>query len=108
VIDEMPTVGLPNLTGYLATVGGAGITMMLYSQALPQIEDVYAHGGALSILSNCTSSSHACSPAPNMRLPITLAPVRSEASRPARAGSVGSAQAFQHPVWRSRSRPRHP
>lgn len=26
-IDEMPTVGLPNLPGYLATVGGNGITM---------------------------------------------------------------------------------
>jgi hypothetical protein len=37
-IDEMPTVALPNLTGYLATVGGAGITMILYAQALPQIE----------------------------------------------------------------------
>ena len=40
-IDEMPTVGLPNLPGYLATVGGSGITMLLYAQALPQIEDVY-------------------------------------------------------------------
>jgi hypothetical protein len=54
-IDEMPTVGLPNLTGCLATVGGAGITMVLYAQALPQIEDVYGHEAALSILSNCTS-----------------------------------------------------
>jgi len=54
-IDEMPTVGLPNLTGYLATVGGAGITMVLYAQALPQIQDVYGHEAALSILSNCTS-----------------------------------------------------
>lgn len=54
-IDEMPTVGLPNLTGYLATVGGAGMTMVLYAQALPQIEDVYGREAALSILSNCTS-----------------------------------------------------
>jgi Type IV secretory system Conjugative DNA transfer len=54
-IDEMPTVGLPNLTSYLATVGGAGITLVLYAQALPQIEDVYGHEAALSILSNCTS-----------------------------------------------------
>src|ERR1051326_4767062 len=51
----MPTVGLPNLPGYLATVGGAGITMLLYAQALPQIEDVYGEEAALSILSNCTS-----------------------------------------------------
>jgi type IV secretory pathway TraG/TraD family ATPase VirD4 len=54
-IDEMPTVGLPNLTGYLATVGGVGLTMVLYAQALSQIEDVYGHEAALSILSNCTS-----------------------------------------------------
>ncbi len=54
-IDEMPTVGLPNLTGYLATVGGAGITMVLYAQALPQIEDVYGREAALSIRSSCTS-----------------------------------------------------
>ena len=54
-IDEMPTVGLPNLTSYLATVGGAGITMVLYAQAVPQIEDVYGQQAALSILSNCTS-----------------------------------------------------
>jgi type IV secretory pathway TraG/TraD family ATPase VirD4 len=54
-IDEMPTVGLPNLTSYLATVGGAGITLVLYAQAVPQIEDVYGHEAALSILSNCTS-----------------------------------------------------
>src|SRR4029077_2686716 len=33
----------------------AGITMVLYAQALPQIEDVYGHEAALSILSNCTS-----------------------------------------------------
>ena len=54
-IDEMPTVGLPNLSSYLATVGGAGITLVLYAQALPQIEDVYGRQAALSILSNCTS-----------------------------------------------------
>jgi type IV secretory pathway TraG/TraD family ATPase VirD4 len=54
-IEEMPAIGLPNLTGYLATVGGAGITMVLCAQALPQIEDVCGHEAALSILSNCTS-----------------------------------------------------
>jgi hypothetical protein len=30
---------------------------------------------------NGASSGHACSPASNMRLPITLAPVRSNVSR---------------------------
>ncbi len=52
-IDEMPTVALPHLSGYLATVGGAGITMLLYAQAIPQIEAVYGREEALSILANC-------------------------------------------------------
>jgi TraM recognition site of TraD and TraG len=52
---KCPRSGLPNLTGYLATVGGVGLTMVLYAQALSQIEDVYGHEAALSILSNCTS-----------------------------------------------------
>lgn len=54
-IDEMPTVALPHLTSSLATVGGAGITMVLYAQSFPQIEATYGHEEALSILSNCTS-----------------------------------------------------
>jgi hypothetical protein len=41
-VDEMPTPGLPNLTSYLAAVGRAGITLVLYAQAVPEIEDVYA------------------------------------------------------------------
>lgn len=53
-IDEMPTVALPHLSGYLATVGGAGLTMLLYAQALPQIEAVYGREDALAILSNCS------------------------------------------------------
>jgi len=53
-IDEMPTVALPHLSGYLATVGGAGLTMVLYAQSVPQIEAVYGREEALSILSNCT------------------------------------------------------
>ncbi len=54
-IDEMPTVALPHLTSSLATVGGAGMTMVLYAQSFPQIEATYGHEEALSILSNCTS-----------------------------------------------------
>ncbi len=54
-IDEMPTVALPHLTSTLATVGGAGITMVLYAQSFPQIEATYGHEEALSVLSNCTS-----------------------------------------------------
>ncbi len=54
-IDEMPTVGLPKLSASLATVGGLGVTMLLYAQSLPQIEDTYGPKDAMSILSNCTS-----------------------------------------------------
>lgn len=54
-IDEMPTVALPHLTSALATVGGAGITMVLYAQSVPQIEATYGREEAQSILSNCTS-----------------------------------------------------
>lgn len=53
-IDEMPTVALPHLSSYLATVGGSGITMLLYAQAIPQIEAVYGREDALAILSNCS------------------------------------------------------
>jgi len=53
-VDEMPTVGLPHLAASLATVGGAGITMLLYAQSVPQIEATYGREEALSILSNCT------------------------------------------------------
>lgn len=52
-VDEMPTVGLAHLSTYLATVGGAGITAVLYAQALPQVEAVYGRDDALSILSSC-------------------------------------------------------
>jgi len=33
-IDELPAVGLHNLTEYLATVGSAGVTVLFYAQAL--------------------------------------------------------------------------
>src|SRR5262249_18558946 len=52
-LDEMPSVALPHLAGYLATVGGAGMTFVLYAQALPQIEAIYGREAALSILANC-------------------------------------------------------
>jgi type IV secretion system protein VirD4 len=52
-IDEMPTVGLHNLETYLATVGGYGITVLFYAQALTQIEAAYGKEQAASILANC-------------------------------------------------------
>ncbi|MAU01410.1 MAG: hypothetical protein CL608_30080 [Anaerolineaceae bacterium] len=53
VIDETAAVRLRHLDTYLATVGGYGITMLLYAQSLSQLEGIYGHAGANAILSNC-------------------------------------------------------
>jgi len=53
-LDEMPTVALPHLASDLATVGGAGITALLYAQSLPHVDAVYGRDESLAILSNCT------------------------------------------------------
>jgi type IV secretory pathway TraG/TraD family ATPase VirD4 len=42
-----------HLDTYLATVGGYGITMLLYAQSLSQLEGIYGKSGANAILSNC-------------------------------------------------------
>jgi hypothetical protein len=52
-IDEMAAVRLRNLEIYLATTGGYGITMLLYAQALAQLEGIYGQAGTEAILSNC-------------------------------------------------------
>ena len=52
-IDELPAVGLHNVTNYLATVGGAGITLLLYAQAISQLRELYGAEGTQSILANC-------------------------------------------------------
>lgn len=52
-IDEMAAVRLRNLEMYLATTGGSGITMLLYAQALAQLEKIYGNAGTEAILSNC-------------------------------------------------------
>ncbi|MCA9998887.1 MAG: type IV secretory system conjugative DNA transfer family protein, partial [Anaerolineales bacterium] len=54
VIDETAAVRLRNLDTYLATVGGYGITMLLYAQSLSQLEGIYGKSGANAILSNCS------------------------------------------------------
>ena len=54
-IDEMPTVGLPNLTGYRATVGHAGITLVMYRPGPDAGRGRLRREAALSILSVCTS-----------------------------------------------------
>jgi len=52
-IDEIAAVQLRHLDTYLATVGGYGITLLIYSQSKSQIEGIYGRAGAESILSNC-------------------------------------------------------
>jgi hypothetical protein len=52
-IDELPAVGLHNLTEYLATVGSAGVTVLFYTRALTQLAVVYGEAGAQTILGNC-------------------------------------------------------
>ena len=52
-IDELPAVGLRNITDYLATCGGYGITLLLYVQSVAQLQELYGRDGTRSILSNC-------------------------------------------------------
>ncbi|MCP5085827.1 MAG: type IV secretory system conjugative DNA transfer family protein, partial [Rhodobacteraceae bacterium] len=49
-IDELPAVGLHNVTNYLATVGGSGITLLLYAQAVSQLRELHGREGTQSIL----------------------------------------------------------
>ena len=52
-IDELPAVGLNNVVNYLATVGGSGVTLLLYAQAISQLRELYGREGTQSILANC-------------------------------------------------------
>jgi type IV secretion system protein VirD4 len=51
-VDELPAVGLYNVTDYLATVGGYGITLVLYAQAVSQLLELYGHNRTQTILAN--------------------------------------------------------
>ena len=51
-IDELPALRLKNLETYLATVGGYNMTVLMYIQALSQLEEVYGRHGVESILAN--------------------------------------------------------
>jgi len=52
-VDELPAVGLRNCVEYLATVGGYGISLLLYVQTYSQLIELYGREGAQTILSNC-------------------------------------------------------
>lgn len=52
-IDELPAVGLRNITDYLSTCGGYGITLLLYVQSVAQLQELYGREGLRAILSNC-------------------------------------------------------
>jgi type IV secretory pathway TraG/TraD family ATPase VirD4 len=51
-VDELAAVRLRNLETYLATVGGYGITMLLYTQSIAQLEGIYGRSGTEAILAN--------------------------------------------------------
>jgi hypothetical protein len=51
--DELPAVGLRNISDYLATVGGYGVTLLLYVQSIAQLQELYGQQGTRSIISNC-------------------------------------------------------
>ncbi len=52
-IDELPAVGLRNLLTYLATVGGYGVTILLYAQTYGQLTQMYGREGVETLLANC-------------------------------------------------------
>ncbi len=52
-IDELPAVGLRNLLTYLATVGGYGVTILLYAQTYGQLAQLYGRDGVETLLANC-------------------------------------------------------
>lgn len=51
-VDELAAVRLRNLETYLATVGSYGITMLLYTQSIAQLEGIYGRAGTEAILAN--------------------------------------------------------
>ena len=52
-VDELPAVGLRNVTEYLATAGGYGLTLLLYVQTYAQLVGLYGPRGAETVLANC-------------------------------------------------------
>lgn len=52
-IDEAPAVALGNLADYMATVGGYGVTVLLYAQSVPQLLGVYRQPDVRAVLGNC-------------------------------------------------------
>lgn len=51
-IDELPAVGLANINTYLATVGGYGTMMLLYTQGFAQLRQIYGQDGAQALMGN--------------------------------------------------------
>jgi hypothetical protein len=53
-LDEAPTVGLPCLSSYLATIRGerGGVTALVYCQSISQLEAVYGRAESEAIMSN--------------------------------------------------------
>jgi len=52
-LDEVPATALTKLDTYMATLGSYGGTLLLYLQTMSQLDDVYGHAKAQTILGNC-------------------------------------------------------
>jgi len=52
-VDEAPAVALGNVADYMATVGGYGVTILMYAQSVPQMLSVYRPPDVKAILGNC-------------------------------------------------------
>lgn len=52
-VDELPVLGLRNVTDYLAHVGGYNLSLLLYAQTYSQLSELYGDRGAETMLSNC-------------------------------------------------------
>jgi len=52
-VDEAPAVALGNVADYMATVGGYGVTLLMYAQSVPQMLSVYRQPDVKAILGNC-------------------------------------------------------
>jgi hypothetical protein len=99
-------VGLPRLSGYLATIRGeaGGVTAVVYCQGLSQLEAVYGKPEAEAILTNC-AAGQVFLPPKDLSTARYLSELFGEALEPVATASGGE-QAGSTQGWSSRSHQR--
>lgn len=107
-LDEAPAVGLPHLSTYLATIGGAGagVTAAVYCQSLSQLEAVYGRSETEAIIAN--AHFQVFHPPRDVRTAHYLSDLFGEELEPVRSASGGShagaaSQAAPGGAWESRT-----